>query len=191
VLEGNKYLFLGYKGSGKSALGQRLKLLGAANPELFVETILLGDFPFSHFTRIIESTGPSDQEAHFPAVWTWILLLYLLHSFQRDEGARIGNDLQRAIRSLNDHGLLPAGELKLMVLKSAKSGIKGMIPRFGEASREQTFEKGDTEALSNVEILRHLAMGFASNSRHILVIDGFDDILTQKKIQYNVLVLLS
>jgi hypothetical protein len=190
AIKGHKYLFLGYKGSGKSALGQRLRLLGETDSQLFVQTALLGEFPFSHFTRIIKSTGPAEQEAHFPSVWTWILLLHFLDSFSRDAGAELSDGLLSAIKSLRDRGLLPTGDLKLMVLKSVRGGLRGMLPEFAEASRESTYELSDSEALANVEILKGLASEFASESRHVIVIDGLDDILTQKSVQYNVLAAL-
>lgn len=190
ALSGTSYLVLGYKGSGKSALGQRLRLLGETDPEMFTKTLLLGEFPFSHFTRIVRSAGPTEQEAHFPSVWTWILLLYFLDSFSTDAGASASPELLTATRLLREHGLLPTGELKLMVLKSAKGGIRGMVPKVAELNRERTFEPQDDEALANVEILLNLCASFSSQSRHLLVIDGLDDILTQKSLQYNVLAAL-
>lgn len=187
ALSGHRYLFLGYKGSGKSAIGQRLKLLSGENPELFVETAFLGEFPFSQFSRILKSTGPTEQEVHFPVVWTWILLLYLVDSFSRDNGTRLDDELALAIESLRESGMLPTGEIKLLVLKSLKTGLKGMIPNMAEGTREATVEPGTDEALANVEILKGLAKTFRSDSKHILVIDGLDDILTQKSIQFTVL----
>jgi hypothetical protein len=50
--EGTSFLFLGYKGAGKTALGQRLKLLAASEPELFVKSFFLADLPYPLFLRL-------------------------------------------------------------------------------------------------------------------------------------------
>src|ERR1700730_3392269 len=40
---GRKFLFLGYKGSGKSALGEHLKLLAQSDPQMFVQFVNIAD----------------------------------------------------------------------------------------------------------------------------------------------------
>ena len=44
ALRGRPFLFLGYKGSGKTALAERARLLADADPSLFVTVISLDRF---------------------------------------------------------------------------------------------------------------------------------------------------
>jgi SpoVK/Ycf46/Vps4 family AAA+-type ATPase len=44
------FLFLGYKGSGKSAIGEHLCLTAAEDPQSFVHYVSIGDFPYTPFS---------------------------------------------------------------------------------------------------------------------------------------------
>jgi hypothetical protein len=63
ALDGPVFLFLGYKGSGKSAIAERLSLLAESEYDQFVAIVNLADFPFTTFSKIIrgdiEPSGPS------------------------------------------------------------------------------------------------------------------------------------
>src|SRR4051812_32922962 len=85
ITRGPEYLVLGYKGSGKTMLAERLELLGDQDPTLFVTNVALGDFPFAQFKKIVG--GEADNETRYPAAWSWLLLLLLLDSFSRDESS--------------------------------------------------------------------------------------------------------
>src|SRR5690606_19053138 len=50
---GPKFLFLGYKGAGKSAVGERLSLDARGKHDEFVRLVHLGDFPFTPFSKMI------------------------------------------------------------------------------------------------------------------------------------------
>ena len=52
----SKYLFLGYKGSGKSALSMHMKL--ASQSDTIVDLLSLKDFPYKSFAKIV----PGDSE---------------------------------------------------------------------------------------------------------------------------------
>jgi hypothetical protein len=51
AIVGRKYLFLGYKGSGKSALGEHLLLLSKSDPHLFVRFTNIADVSLLHSAR--------------------------------------------------------------------------------------------------------------------------------------------
>jgi hypothetical protein len=104
---GRKFLFLGYKGSGKSALGEHLLLLSKSDPHLFVKFTNIADISFSTFSQICK--GIIEPEARYPMVWSWLLLLFLLDSFSTDEGSNYAHDeaLFLSIEALKQVGLLP------------------------------------------------------------------------------------
>ncbi len=188
--EGNRFLFLGYKGSGKSAISEYLRLNSLNSPELFVTPLFLSDFPYSDFKNIVR--GDSEPEAKYPTAWSWILLLQFVDSFSRDNGphGEIRYQFDSIVESLRSSGLLPAPSLKEIVLRSSKKSLKINIPTLFDVSYEWG-KSGDSLSLPFfVEQLRRLVCQFKSSSRHILVIDGLDDILTSRVVQFQALAAL-
>src|SRR5665213_1062218 len=81
------FLFLGYKGSGKSAIGEHLRLTAETQPNFFVRYISLGDFPYTSFSKIVK--GDFEPEAKYPDAWSWLLLLQIIEQLAEDQGSSI------------------------------------------------------------------------------------------------------
>src|ERR1022692_3086363 len=109
--DGRRFLFLGYKGSGKSALGEHLRLVAETDSHLFVRFVNIADVSFSTFSQILK--GDREPEARYPTVWSWLLLLFLFDSFSTDEGSNYAKDedLFWGIEALKQLGLLPNPKL--------------------------------------------------------------------------------
>src|SRR5687768_18507225 len=82
VFKGSRFLILGYKGSGKSAIAERLRLLAERDYSLFSSNCYLSDFPYDDFASI--ESGSRDSAAGLSIAWTWILLLKLVESCNHD-----------------------------------------------------------------------------------------------------------
>ncbi|MFT7711391.1 P-loop ATPase, Sll1717 family [Clavibacter tessellarius] len=182
VKSGRKFIVLGYKGSGKSAIGQRLILEGQGDPNLLVTPLTLKDFPFGAFGKV--GQGGEELESRFPTTWAWILLLRLVDSFNRDLKTPKSPQFQKAIGALERAGYLPLGELKGLVVRSSKSTFKAAIPGIVQAMHETTVTNADVGFLQLVEHLRLLVQDFQGERKHLIVIDGLDDILVQGNIQW-------
>lgn len=180
--DGDRFLFLGYKGSGKSAIGQRLILDAESDETLHVVPLTLKDFPFAAFGRV--GSGGDDPESKYPTTWAWLLLLRLLDSFNRDLKSPKTPQFQKAIGALERAHYLPIGDFKGLVVKSSKASFKAAVPGIVEAMREESVTNLDVGFLQLVEHLRLVARNFRGSTRHIVVIDGLDDILIQKDIQW-------
>lgn len=190
-VKGSKFIFLGYKGSGKSALGQHLKLKADAEPSLFVNHLFLSDFPYTSFSKII--SGDIEPEAKYPAAWSWILFIYLLASFQKDEGAASSSDPEYlgAIRALSKLGILPVTNLRDIVIGSSKKTFKINLPMGFEGVFESSSpSSNDMNFFQLVENLKQLVIRFDTDSNHIVIIDGLDDILSSREVQYKSLAAL-
>jgi hypothetical protein len=185
---GRKFLFMGYKGSGKSALGEHLLLLSHSEPQLFVRFTNIADVSFSTFSQILR--GDIEPEARYPMVWSWLFLLQLLDSFSRDEGSNysLDQELFLSIENLKHVGLLPRPELNNLVHTTADSSfslkLTTLLAGF-EATFKKTSGPGDFPFL--VERLKGVCSRFKSNSRHLLIIDGFDELLRRGHLQYDAL----
>ena len=117
---GRRFLFLGYKGSGKSALAEHLRLSSEQDSELFVTTTILADFPYSDFAGLVKGEG--EAESRFPTAWSWLILLALFDSFATDQGAspQPPDEFCSALDVLRRFGLLPALSLQEVVRVSSK-----------------------------------------------------------------------
>lgn len=182
---GHKYLFLGYKGTGKSAIGQRIQLSAADRYSEFVKLVPLQDFPFTPFSKIIR--GDAEPETKFPTAWSWILLTYLLDSFSRDNGLQHSDmtAFQDAVSAFRKMGLTPTDSPADIVRKSAKNAFKLSLPgKLAEYSWSGSDIKPASEIPNFVESIKQLIYGIRSQNRHLLIIDGLDDIFTSRDIQY-------
>jgi hypothetical protein len=185
---GEKFLFLGYKGSGKSALGEHLLLQSQSDPRIFVQFTNIADISFSTFSQICK--GVIEPEARYPMVWSWLLLLFLLDSFSGDEGSNYSHDqdLFLSIESLKTVGLLPQPVLRDLVNTTADKtfSIKLTSLVVGlEAAIKTNKSIGDFPFLVNC--LKLVAGRFKSESKHLLIIDGFDELLRRGHLQYDAL----
>lgn len=182
---GSSFLFLGYKGAGKSTIGERLKLLSETDPMLFVQKVDLADFPFTPFSKLIK--GDIEPEAKYPTAWSWIILIYALESLAADEGMKHPDAaaVTNCIKAFRAMGLAPGSSPASLVKTAAKTSFKLMFPQFAEVSSATTELRPASDIPNFVEALRGLISGCRSESKHFLVIDGLDDILTKRKIQFD------
>lgn len=190
ALYGHRFLFLGYKGSGKSAIGQRSRLLAEEKADLFVTSTFLADFPYSTLGKI--APGGVEPESRYPTAWAWLLLLKLVSSLTDDNGAEpdASYELDGVVRGLKDVGLFPVPELKKLALASSKTSFRAQIPKLLEYAHEREFSGQDLQFVALVDKLKEVVAGFRTPNRHVLMVDGLDEILTKRQVQYDSLAAL-
>ncbi|WP_150123453.1 P-loop ATPase, Sll1717 family [Halotalea alkalilenta] len=182
---GSKFLFLGYKGSGKSSIAERIELNLHDKHNAFARVVSLQDFPFTPFAKIIR--GDSEPETKYPSAWSWILLIYLLESFEKDEGLSYPESsiFRDAVKAFREMGLSPKSDPASIVRTSARHSFKLSLPgRLAEYSWAGSETKPASEIPNFVESLKELISDLRSESNHYLIIDGLDDILTAREVQY-------
>jgi hypothetical protein len=184
------FLVVGLKGSGKSASTEYLRLLSQDQSQLFVSRVVLNDFPFQDFANI--KIGGSADQARHPGAWSWLLLLTLFASLSRDEGARSNSDpaYRETIRVLEQQGFLSVDRLRETVIRSSRSTITLKLPVGLEAKVEEARARSGLHLYSAVESLRSVAMSFTSESEHLIIIDGLDEILMDEQVQWKALAAL-
>lgn len=67
ALKGGPFLFLGYKGSGKTAIAERANLLQRTDPQMFVSVEQPSDFSYSEFKAT--AGGAGDHQTRYPTTW--------------------------------------------------------------------------------------------------------------------------
>ncbi|MGU9978563.1 P-loop ATPase, Sll1717 family [Phreatobacter sp. HK31-P] len=181
---GPKFLFLGYKGAGKSAIGERIRLSAIDSPLDFVTQFYLQDFPFTPFSKMIR--GDAEPESKYPDAWSWILLIYTIASLAKDEGMRHPDHgaIRSALDAFGEMGLSPNANVAELVRKTAKTSFKLSVPKIYEQSWSSREVRPASEIPDFVSALKDLASKARTDSRHYIIIDGLDDILTSRDVQY-------
>ena len=185
ALGGHEFLFLGYKGSGKSAIAEHLTLTTTGTHDRFITHTFLSDFPYGNFEKIV--TGDAEPESRFPTAWRWLLVLTLLDSISKDYG-KTSDDidhLNRSIDTLVSVGLLPSNDIRKMVVASSRAKYKAKVLGVFEMELEPGQRKPDElQFLNAITHIENLLLSVRSGSKHILILDGLDDILLHKEVQY-------
>jgi hypothetical protein len=190
ALSGSPFLFLGYKGSGKTALAEHARLLAESAPGLFVTATTLDRFSFVDFKAF--AGGTADHQVRYPVAWGWVLLVALIHSLEEDQGGleRAPAEYRSVVTRLKEMGLLPGGDLGVLVTTSSKQSFKIAVHRFLEYTTERASTSQDLQLYQLVTELKRAVLAFTTTSRHVLFIDGLDSIVTQRDLQFQSLAAL-
>lgn len=179
--ETTKFLFLGYKGSGKSALSEHLKLSASEGVHVLQQS--LKDFPYKTFAKII--SGDSEQEYKLKIAWRWLLLVNVLSNLLADQDAKPNSESE--IRTLTDFmtqaGIFPLVSISALVTKSATRTFQGSLKTFSFAQTTKS-ENAQISFEWLIDYIKNIILGYKEMRSQIIVIDGLDDILTSREIQY-------
>ena len=175
------FLFLGYKGSGKSALSEHLKLSEKRN--LIVHQELLKDLPYKTLGKIV--AGDAENEIKLKVAWRWVLLTYVLNGLNEDEEAKctLQDELEKAIVLFTQAGIFPLVSISHLITKASTNTFKASIQAF---AYEHTSSKENALVSLDfcISFIKRLITSFKEQKDHMIIIDGLDDILTTRDIQY-------
>jgi len=182
-------VFLGYKGSGKTAIAERARLLAENNPGLFIKVATLDEFPYSDFKS---AAGTGEPQTMYPTVWMWLLLVALFESLENDESGKekAASEYRLAVGGLKQLGLIPTPELNFLVVRSSKKSFKLRLPKVLDFGSERALEAQDLQLSQAVTTLKRAASRFPTENRHVLFLDGLDEILGQRDLQFQALAAL-
>jgi hypothetical protein len=183
ILEGSEYVVLGHKGSGKSAIGEHLVQKTASDPLLFVDFIDLKDFPYGTLSKLADDDS-SPQLLRLS--WRWLILLRVFQYLLTDGAAnpQDESDALRLAKQLEKFGLLPSQNLSDLSLKSVNMAAKGGLPTILEASVTAEHESRQVQLTDAIGRVQSIVMNFRTDSRHIHVIDGLDELLSPDSSAY-------
>lgn len=182
ALSGPEFLVLGYKGSGKSAISERLRLLYANDSSVFLTNIDLADFPYTTFSQIVP--GKDAPQSRYPTAWSWILLIHFIASLAKDGALEVPDhdSFEQTKNVLHQMGLLPIMGLPNLVRVTGETAVRVAIPPFFEGSHKQQTAHIDVPYF--VENLKRLVLNLRTPNRHVLVLDGLDEIVTTQTAQW-------
>ncbi|WP_293389999.1 hypothetical protein, partial [Nevskia sp.] len=184
VVNGREWLILGHKGSGKSAIAERLRLIYEDDPLHFVNVVNIEDFEYVKFSKIVRSSEAIETE--LPTAWSWLLYAYLLNSFFRDQGVQVDipEEYEQVKSAFAEMGLSPVFDLNTIVRVSSENSFQLTIPKFAEQKWTKKTETAQVDIRWFIYNLRPFISNIRSQSKHLLIIDGLDDILATSATQY-------
>ncbi|MBP1929493.1 hypothetical protein J2741_002040 [Methanolinea mesophila] len=182
LMNGDKFLVLGPKGSGKSAIGSRIELLSDSRT-VFVKSHYLEDFPFNRFNEIIPGRE-EPPEVRYPSHWELLILISFIENFYLDRDIEPYEKLTKLQSVLSESGVLPSKNLSEMVTKATRREFKVGLPKILEYAytAESGGKKLDINYLNSV--LKDICYSIKGKNQHIVIIDGLDDVLTKRDKQY-------
>lgn len=185
LLNEEKFLVLGLKGSGKSALGARLELLSEERDDLIVKNYSLSQkFPHQMFSELIDSKEP--QIIRFQYNWEYLILLIFLESFTEDNSIQYKDilELKELLKTLKTLELIPSNSFADLVTK-----IKGekFITNLSHLVDNMKGKESKAKLEYIFNLLREVCFNISVEKKHILIIDGLDAILTRQLRQKNII----
>lgn len=186
LITGPAFLVLGYKGSGKTLIGEKLFQKSQAKFNWFCNKFKLGDFPFKIFGKIL----PDNQAENNNNIIAWegVLLLALLKSATDNE--RFTDCLDGAekycLEELKKAGLLPSDNLRQLVSEVTKTQFKIRLPSIlsAESSRASDYRWCFNDLIGKV---KRMVVKQPEDARTFIVVDGLDEHLALNSSQSSVL----
>lgn len=173
ICEDNKFLILGQKGTGKSAIGVKLDLISQTKDDFYVKRYSLKDF--SYEPLLTPSSERPMNRLKLQQDWEYILLVAFLNSLLHDaEALNQNQNLEELIELIQSYGLLPSENLNQIVQKTTtkSAGIQAYAFSGSTTSRKET-HPFDLSMLFNT--LKENCYSVILESKHYIIVDGLDE----------------
>ncbi len=181
LVYGDKFLILGSKGSGKSAIASRLELDSINDENLKVATYYLEDFPYSAFSKLIPND--EDPKTRYPSQWELLFLISFLDSFSHDPFCKFIGKYKVLNRFLKDLGIFPGKSLTEMVKTAGKREFRIKLTQYFQYANLSEQQKINQSIEGILRSLKEVCYSVETDARHIIIVDKLDEVLTQKNKQ--------
>lgn len=182
------FLFLGYKGSGKSSLSEHLRL---TQQDTVVDQQCLTDFPFKLFDKISED---KDKLMKYKTVWRWLLCVRVLSDLVASDSTVVksNDELNKAISVFTQSGVFPVMSISSLVSKTTRTTASAVVQGLKLSHSVQREDEGVKDIGMLTDYIKNLICSIKEERPHIIVIDNLDDILNPHGIQfYNIAALIN
>jgi hypothetical protein len=187
ILDGEKFLVLGPKGSGKSAIGSRIELLARVEGAHYARSYVLENLSYQALSGLLP--GQEAPEVKFETTWEFLLLVAIVDSLSRDPAAKSLGRVQLAnvVDGLQQLGLLPCGTFADLVKTSSTRELKLRLPELAQFGGATTYSAPARDLGAVLKALQESVYSATAGKKHYLLIDGLDSVLTKREKQYDAL----
>ena len=190
ILKGKKRFIIGRKGTGKSAILQKIRLDCNSNPTLFSTDISLRDFPLTDFKALGDRS--LQDKSKYVSAWKFLLLTEIASLFIQDNSIASCDEIDALKEFLHDNfpdgisvsetiNKLRQNENKISMVISILSGEHS-----NSTSSETTAQIHYNKA---VKTLESLFVRIRTESTFILLIDELDEGYRAKNSNLNLVIL--
>lgn len=178
ALDKTTFLFLGYKGSGKSSLSEHLRL--NSDEDTIVSQEGLKDFPYKTFNKIV--AGDAEKEIKARNAWRWLLSIKVLGKLIEDPDAHADDEVEirNFVEVFSQAGLFPISDMSALVRKTSSKTFKITIKAFSLKQCDNQ-ENAEVSIDMSTELVLKLLKSYKESHRHIIVIDDLDDNITNRE----------
>jgi hypothetical protein len=172
VISGKKFLVLGPKGAGKSALAWYIEASEQDGDHLALVRDA-SDLPLAEVPRL--QTGQPAGPERTVSAWKFILLCTYLELLLRDQGCSIQQDKEavRVSKLLRDYGFMGDASGRAL-LKASTTTITIPVPKLGAIYKKES--KPELNIYNLIPYMEAWATDAVSGCRHLLLLDGLDSI---------------
>jgi hypothetical protein len=173
IVGGQKFLLLGPKGTGKSALAWYLRLTESSNTYL-ADVLDASSLPLAEIPRL--KTGQGAGPERTVIAWRFILLCNYLQLLLRDPSCflQANREVKRVAKLLRDYGFMSDASGKALVSISTTT-LTIPIPKIGEIYKRE--QRAELNIYNLVPYLESWVESALADGRHVLLLDGLDSIL--------------
>lgn len=185
VMEDFPFLVIGRKGTGKTAISARIRVLSSKDSLIFCKHISLANFEFNSFARM----GSSDLKGgvRFTAPWRLMLLLQVYEELNQKELVINSHEFYKVCKSLQQYGLISNGSISRVVRTVSRNGFRigfsDVSLDLGEVESQVMLSEPSDIANILFDHLTRISMG---KSRLVIVVDGLDDSLRGNQRQISI-----
>lgn len=174
INNGARWLVLGNKGSGKSAIGEKLRI--SSDHDSFSKIFSLSSISYKNLRGII--TGDDIERAKFFNAWKVILLVKIIESVNEDQSNNLANDkrYKNLLDFLKKNGLMGDSSISLMINKTYKLSARGGFKDVIQFGREDEYVNNEIGAQNLINVILSLISTYSCPTSHRIILDGLDDV---------------
>lgn len=167
IVSGNKYFIVGRKGSGKTAIAQ--KLFDIDDPKIFTEKLSFKNFPFNYLYGLenIKYTAPNQ----YITIWKYLVYSCVCKMMLRNEN--IENNVRDALSKIYDSD--PIKSLERLVDKWTKKDFGISVLGTGFNLGGERTPHMDISWIDKVNILEDLLTNHLDDSKYFILFDELDE----------------
>lgn len=190
ILKGKKRYVIGRKGTGKSAILQKIRLHSIEDPSSYHTDISLRDFPLGDFKSLGDRS--LQDKSKYVSAWKFLLLTEIANLIVNDPLTKYSDEIGILRKFLQDNfpdGISMAKTITRLKETQNKVGITLSIHSNDEINRTSTESTSLIHYNKAVKCLEELLSKIQTNSTFILLIDELDEGYRIKNINLNLVIL--
>lgn len=190
ILKGGKRYIIGRKGTGKSAILQKLRLQAQAEATSFAMDISLRDFPLTDFKSIGDRS--LQDKSKYVAAWKFLLLTELADLVMQDNSVEDTDEFWQMKRFLSDNfpeGISMAETISRLKQNENKITLASPVLSGECAAAAATQTTAQVHYNKAVKALEKLFGGIRTESTFIILIDELDEGYQGKNTNLNLVIL--